>query len=347
MALSAVTNARVLFMTLLVALVLAGGFVVASLMAPAAQAQTATPVQTDPLLARGEYLVMVGACVSCHTQRAEGDETQLNGSLLLAGGRAFSAPYGTVYASNITPDVETGIGSWTVPEIVRALEEGVGRDGNELVVMPWERLRGMSTEDKVSIAFYLKSIAPISNAVPEADLRVPRAALHAEAARAPHVPGSGAAPTGTDAFDTGEYLLWNVLGCGGCHGADLKGNTPPFFAPDLTAETGAASTWTETQLVAAIVSGVRPDGSTISPAMPTGDLGYGNLTGADALAVATYLKTARPMDIDAAGPQPLPPTEGGDVVLNPLFMAALATVLFLSGLGLLRLGLLRKNRIVA
>ncbi len=338
MALSAIANARVLTVTLTTALVLAGGLVVASLMAPSVGAQTATTTsaETDPFLARGEYLVTAGACAECHTQRV-GETTELDASLLLAGGNEFALPFGTVYSSNITPDVETGIGSWSVIEIVRALEEGINKDGEQLVLMPWQEYKGMATQDKISIAFYLKSLAPISNAVPEADLRAPRAALHADAASAAHAPGPGAPPSETDVFGTGEYLLWNVLGCSRCHGADLKGNIPPFFAPDLTAETGILAAWTQAELAMSITTGVKPDGTA-----------YGNLTDADAQAVANYLKTARAQDIEAAGPVPIEPEipapDGGDIVLNPMVLAALAIFLIGGGIGLLKPGLLGRRR---
>ena len=233
-------------------------------------------------------------------------------------------------------------------EIIRALEEGIGKDGEQLVLMPWQELKGMATQDKISIAFYLKSLDPISNAVPEADLRAPRAALHADAAAAAHAPGPGAPPSETDVFGTGEYLLWNVLGCSGCHGADLKGNIPPFFAPDLTAETGVAATWTQAELATAITAGLRPDGTTIAPVMPWGAPPYGNLTDADAQAVANYLTNARTQDIAAAGPVPIEPEipapDGGDIVLNPMVLAALAVLLIVGGIGLLRPSLFGRGR---
>ena len=347
MALSAVLNARVLSITLTAVAVLAAGFVVASLMAPSAEAQSPVPIsaQTDPFLARGQYLVTAGPCAECHTQRDAGNPLALDASMMLAGGNAFPLPFGTVYSANITSDVETGIGSWSVVEIVRALEEGISKDGTQLVLMPWQEFRGMATEDKISIAFYLKSTAPISNDVPEADLRAPRAALHADAASNAHAPGSGSPPESTDVFASGEYLLWNVLGCSGCHGVDLKGNIPPFFAPDLTAETGAALTWTQAELATAFTTGVRPGGSTIAPVMPWGGVAYDNLTDDDAQAVASYLKTARAQDIEAAGPVPeIPAPDGGDIALNPMVLAALAVLLLAGGAGLLRPSLLKRGR---
>jgi hypothetical protein len=128
----------------------------------------------------------------------------------------------------------------------------------------------------------------------------------------------------------------------------LKGNIPPSFAPDLTAETGAGSTWTEAELATAITTGVRPDGSTIAPVMPWGAQAYGNLTDADAQAVANYLTAARSQDIAAAGPVPIEPEipapDGGDIVLNPMVLAALAVLLIAGGLGLLRPGLFGRRR---
>jgi mono/diheme cytochrome c family protein len=352
MAVSAIFNTRVLFITLTAMLVLASGLVVAPLMASPVGAQTVvtTSTQTDPFLARGEYLVTAGPCTECHTQRLPDNSTALDTSMLLAGGEEFALPFGTVYSANITSDVETGIGGWSVIEIVRALEEGIGKDGSQLVLMPWQEFRGMATEDKIAIAFYLKSTAAISNEVPEADLRAPRAALHADAALSSHEPGSGAPPEASDVYGTGEYLLWNVLRCTGCHGGDLKGNIPPMFAPDLTAETGAASMWTQAELATAFTTGVRPDGSMIAPVMPWGDAGYGHVTDADAQAVASYLKTARAGDIAAVVPAPpapviIPAPDGGDVALNPAILAVLAMVLLGGGLGLLRPSFLRRRRI--
>ena len=75
----------------------------------------------DP--ARGEYVLRLGGCVSCHTD-------EKNGGAFLAGGRALSSPFGTFYTSNITPDPATGIGGWSTGAFVRALTEGVSPGGH-------------------------------------------------------------------------------------------------------------------------------------------------------------------------------------------------------------------------
>ena len=91
---------------------------------------------TAERLQRGQYLVnQVMACGACHTSRAtgnplmEGEQTDL----FLAGGNTYSDRAGTTYVPNITPDVETGIGGWTDDEILRAVRDGVAKDGHFLL----------------------------------------------------------------------------------------------------------------------------------------------------------------------------------------------------------------------
>src|SRR5262249_16248688 len=73
--------------------------------------------------ARGAELAALGNCAVCHTS--------LNGAIN-AGGRALETPFGTIYSTNVTPDVETGIGAWSYPAFERAMREGVHRDGRHL-----------------------------------------------------------------------------------------------------------------------------------------------------------------------------------------------------------------------
>ncbi len=74
------------------------------------------------LLRRGEYLLRAGGCVSCHTDVKGGGRP-------LAGGRALKTPFGVFYSPNITPDEETGIGSWSDADFARALRHGIRPDG--------------------------------------------------------------------------------------------------------------------------------------------------------------------------------------------------------------------------
>jgi mono/diheme cytochrome c family protein len=111
-------------------------------------------VSMDPAaVARGEYLYQtVSVCGACHS--AGGEE---NPELLPTGGRKFDiSELGVVYTPNITPAQETGIGGWTDGEVIRAIREGVGKDGRFLVLMPSELFNGMSDEDVQAIVAYLK-----------------------------------------------------------------------------------------------------------------------------------------------------------------------------------------------
>ncbi len=80
-------------------------------------------VYSAATIARGEQLAALGNCAVCHTAE---------GGLINAGGRALETPFGIIYATNITPDVKTGIGAWSYPAFERAMREGVHRDGRQL-----------------------------------------------------------------------------------------------------------------------------------------------------------------------------------------------------------------------
>jgi mono/diheme cytochrome c family protein len=83
------------------------------------QAWAATPAN----IARGAYLARAGDCAACHTAR---------GGAAYAGGRALETPFGKVFAPNITPDAETGIGNWSADDFWNALHNGIGRGGRLL-----------------------------------------------------------------------------------------------------------------------------------------------------------------------------------------------------------------------
>jgi mono/diheme cytochrome c family protein len=120
---------------------------------------------------RGEYLVKsVMACTDCHTpiDSATGAPQM---DKYLGGGQPYEGPWGIVYGGNITPDSETGLGSWTESEIKRAVVAGIGKDGRRLILMPWFAYAGLTPEDADAVAFYLKNgLAPVNNQVPAASL---------------------------------------------------------------------------------------------------------------------------------------------------------------------------------
>ena len=141
--------------------------------APAANTEGASDGERKTLL-RGEYMVELLGCGSCHTNGAlDGDpdhDRALAGSDI---GIAYTSPLdsqnpGVVFAPNITSDVETGIGEWSTNDLVRAIRQGTGRHGDSAsMVMPWPGYAKLSDEDAIAIARYLKSVEPIHHRVPE------------------------------------------------------------------------------------------------------------------------------------------------------------------------------------
>jgi hypothetical protein len=99
-----------------------------------APAIAGAPPNADPV-ARGEYLARAADCVACHTMPGSGHS--------FAGGLAFKLPFGTIYSSNITADPESGIGNWSDEEFVRAVREGVRKDGAHLYLDHARRERNM------------------------------------------------------------------------------------------------------------------------------------------------------------------------------------------------------------
>jgi hypothetical protein len=139
----------------------------ALLAAPAGAAPRESSVQ------RGEYLVNLLGCGRCHT------EGYLLGNAAggppLAGSRVGIAYAdsddemrpGLVFASNLTPDRDTGLGTWTRRDIVRALTTGVGTDGHQrLPVMPWPNYGALADRDLTAIADYLLSLPAVRNPIP-------------------------------------------------------------------------------------------------------------------------------------------------------------------------------------
>lgn len=132
---------------------------------PSTTAQTAmTPLQ------RGEYLSNIMACNDCHTPGGiyggPDFERRFAGSEL-----GWQGPWGVSYASNLTPDPETGLGNWTNVEIERALRSGVRKDGSPILPpMPWPNFANLTPDDMASLIAYLKSVPPVKHKVPD---RVP------------------------------------------------------------------------------------------------------------------------------------------------------------------------------
>lgn len=127
-----------------------------------------SPVRADDAqAARGKYLANLGGCLDCHTPGyffGKPDMTRyLGGSDV-----GFQVgDLGVFVGPNLTPDKETGLGSWTPEQIATALTTGVRPDGRILApIMPWRALANMTKPDVQALVAYLQSLPPVSHKVP-------------------------------------------------------------------------------------------------------------------------------------------------------------------------------------
>jgi mono/diheme cytochrome c family protein len=128
-------------------------------------AEGTAPAMTP--LQRGEYLAKITGCHDCHTPG--GMYGSPDSKRLLAGSDlGWQGPWGVSYPPNLTPDPETGLGTWTNVEIERALRSGVRKDGQPLMPpMPWPDFANLTPDDMASLIAYLKSIPPVRHKVPD------------------------------------------------------------------------------------------------------------------------------------------------------------------------------------
>lgn len=105
----------------------------------------------------GGYLVSMGHCMDCHTPEVKG---QLDMARMGTGGRAFPGPWGQSLSRNLTPH-ESGLKNWSDAEIVRAVQQGISRDGTRLKPpMAFDWYRKVSASDMRSVVAYLRSLKP-------------------------------------------------------------------------------------------------------------------------------------------------------------------------------------------
>jgi mono/diheme cytochrome c family protein len=120
---------------------------------------------------RGAYLVNnIMGCTDCHTPVDPTTGAPII-EKYLAGRQPYEGPWGIVYGGNITPDEETGLGTWTEEEIKRAITTGVSKDGRRLILMPWFVYSNVTPEDADAVAYYLKNVLPaVKNEIPAPSL---------------------------------------------------------------------------------------------------------------------------------------------------------------------------------
>ncbi len=127
------------------------------------------PPVTDKM-ARGKWLLKVCSCNDCHDSYEEPKHQKIPGKEL-AGGMKFPMKNGTAVAPNITSDKATGIGAYSDDDLRRVFDEGKGKSGRSLYVMPWSYYGGMTKEDKEALIAALREVPAVSNVVPASDIK--------------------------------------------------------------------------------------------------------------------------------------------------------------------------------
>jgi mono/diheme cytochrome c family protein len=271
-------------------------------------ARAASAGDRETLVERGEYLARAGDCLSCHTAP---------GGKPFAGGLPMKTPFGTLVTPNITPDFETGLGSWTGDDFYRALHLGVGKSGRDLYpVMPYTFYTKVTRPDVEAIYAYLQTVAPVRNAVDVNELYFPfdirlsqmfwRELFFREGTYVPD-------PSKSDQWNRGAYLVEGLGHCGACHSPrdvfggiekskELTGaRVDHWFALNLTGDfRRGLGRWTIPQVVAFLRKGAAKGVSTaVGPMHEVVHNSLRYMTDADLTAMAVYLKSLPPKGADS------------------------------------------------
>jgi mono/diheme cytochrome c family protein len=270
-------------------------------------------------IARGRYVVRnLANCDVCHGDTTQRAAIMAGAEVPLSGGYHWDIPPGTFYARNITPDAETGIGTFSDGAIARALRHGVGSDGRAL--LPFMEMQGLSDEDLAAVVSYLKTQPPVHNLVPAHRYtllgKVVKATVLANPVGPRETPPK-ASPRGAT-LENGRYLVESVGNCWACHtqrdektgelvGPRFGGATgfteasdpghvwaPPNITRDST--TGRLGQMTEDEFVTRFRAG------RLLPGSPMPWQGFMRMSDEDLRAVYTYLRSVPPVRRDVGPP---------------------------------------------
>ncbi len=208
------------------------------------------------LVKQGEALAHIGNCTGCHT---------VPGGKAFVGGLPLQTPFGTIYSTNITPARETGIGTWSREAFVRAMREGIARDGSHLYpVFPYDHFTKASEGELDALYAYLMTRPAIEARAPANRLEWPLD--HRFLVAGWNLLFLRPGPS-TDS-DRGRVLAEGLAHCGGCHTPRNKLGTEDssraydgawtdgWYAPPLNAKSPAAQPWTQDELFAYLRTGL-------------------------------------------------------------------------------------------
>jgi mono/diheme cytochrome c family protein len=243
-------------------------------------------------------------CFVCHSDR---DWTQPGGPPIAArkGAGHVWEDRGWLVSPNITPDRETGAGTWTDDMFARAIREGIGHDGRVLHPQMWYgAFRHLSDEDVASVIVYLRALPPVRNALPVTKLPAGRPPLTAP----DPLEGPVAAPDLSTAVSRGAYLA-GIADCQGCHTAweaplnpgyfgggnriEIFGR-PAVFSANLTAAPSGIGAFYDETLFREVLRAGSLKGRAINPVMPW--VVFGRMTDEDLDAIFAFLRSRHPVN---------------------------------------------------
>jgi mono/diheme cytochrome c family protein len=266
--------------------------------APALSAVTAEAAPDPALVARGAGLARAGNCMACHTAR---------GGAPYAGGRRIETPFGDLYAGNLTPDAETGLGGWSADAFRRALHEGRSRDGRLLYpAFPYPHFTRLTDEDVNALWAHLRSVPAVQQANTPHALRFPYGTQPALAVwRALFFEPGRFQPDAVQSaeWNRGAYLVNGVAHCAACHGTRNAwgATTDPFggarlpdgrwLAPSLhDPRQAGVQAWPLERVVALLRDGSVDGASVAGPMAEVVFHGTQHLRHEDLRAMASYLR---------------------------------------------------------
>ncbi|MDB5654329.1 MAG: cytochrome c, class [Tardiphaga sp.] len=245
---------------------------------------------------KGEKLALIGDCAVCHTAEGGAD---------YAGGRSLATPFGTLFATNITPDEKTGIGAWSTTAFRRALREGVARDGAHLYpAFPYDHYSHVTDANLDAIYAFLmtrrsvEATAPPNRLIPPLGFRPLLAGwklLFLRGGTVPSDPGQSAE------FNRGAYLVEGLGHCGSCHtprnilGGETSsrpyagGVAEGWVAPALNQDNAAARAWSVDQIYSYLRTGIDINHSVAGGPMAPVVHGLAKVPEADVRAIAVYV----------------------------------------------------------
>jgi mono/diheme cytochrome c family protein len=265
---------------------------------------------------RGSYLVnTIMACGNCHTPR-DADGKPIADRALSGGGLTLATPAFVATASNITPDAETGIGSWSDAEIKQALLAGMRPNHGHLAgvplaaVMPANFYKALLPDDLDAIVAYLHTVKPIRNEIvdpvykapvhrdpyPEAEAGFDKTNFADPVRRGAYLATIGHCMECHSAWSRGVSDFSNGLGRGGRIFPAREGEPagPPTVAANITSDpTAGIGAWTDREIGRAITTGVARDGRALK--QPMAYRYYAGLKAADLADIIAYLRAVPPL----------------------------------------------------